>query len=266
MVVHVRSVCELELDAAGDIPSGRYHHSMTVLADGTAVLFGFYDDFNKLNDVWTLSVSETNASWASLNSQGDTPGGRDRHSMTALAGGTAVLFGGYDGSSDLDDVWTLSVSGTTASWVSLTSAGDTPNARYGHSMTVLADGTAVLFGGYGYGFLNDVYKLTVSGSGASWASLNSAGDTPSGRYVHSMTALVDGRAVLFGGYSYGYLNDAWTHYYLYDVYTLSVSGTTASWTSLNSTGDTPGGRYGHSMTALVDGRAVLSAATLPMAS
>ena len=81
--------------------------------------------------------------------------------MTALADDTSVLFGGYDGDY-LDDVYTLTVLGTTASWVSLTSQGDTPDLRYGHTMTVLADGTAVLFGGYnGISELNYAYTVTV---------------------------------------------------------------------------------------------------------
>ena len=198
------SVNWASLSSDGATPSGRYRHSMTALADGTAVLFGGNDAGNRLNDVYTLTVSGTSATWASLNSDGATPSARYYHSMTALADGTAVLFGGYDGDS-LNDVYTLTVSGTSATWASLSSDGDTPSGRYGHSMTALADGSAVLFGGWGLdGYrLNDVYTLTVSGTSATWASLNSDGATPSARYYHSMTALADGTAVLFGGYYYG---------------------------------------------------------------
>ena len=44
-----------ELDDAGDIPSGRETHSMTMLADGTVVRFGGLgglddDDYGYLND------------------------------------------------------------------------------------------------------------------------------------------------------------------------------------------------------------------------
>ena len=46
----------------------------------------------------------------------------------------------------------LCTSGTSVNWASLSSDGATPSARYGHSMTALADGTLVLFGGY-YGAL-----------------------------------------------------------------------------------------------------------------
>ena len=89
----------------------------------------------------------------------------------------------------------LCTSGTSVNWASLTGEGATPSGRYGHSMTALADGTLVLFGGSdGSAYLNDVYTLTVSGTRATWASLSSAGATPSGRRSHSMTALADGTA------------------------------------------------------------------------
>ena len=122
-----------------------------------AVLFGgLGSSWTFENDVYSLSVSGTTASWTSLNSQGDTPSGRYEHTMTVFADGTAVLFGGYDGSNYLNDVYTLTVSGTTASWTSLNSQEDTPSARSGHSMTALVDDTAVLFGGDGVdGILDD---------------------------------------------------------------------------------------------------------------
>ena len=237
-----------ELDAAGDTPGARYGHTMTTLADGTAVFFGGFDGSNHLNDAYTLTVSGTTASWASLSSQGDTPSARSGHSMTALADGTAVLLGGYDGGF-LNDTYSLSVSGTTASWTSLNSQGDIPSARARHSMTALADGTAVLFGGTDDDDLfDDVYTLTVSGTTASWTSLNSQGDIPVGRLDHTMTVFADGTAVLFGGYNGSTL---------FDAYTLTVLETTASWASLSSQGDTPSARSDHSMTALADDTAVL---------
>ena len=119
-----------------------FGHSMTALGDGTTVLFGGYDG-TYFNDVYTLTVSGTSATWASLSSDGDTPSARYRHSMTALGDGTTVLFGGYGGGGYLNDVYTLTVSGTSATWASLSSGGDTPSARYAHTMTALAqDGTS----------------------------------------------------------------------------------------------------------------------------
>ena len=194
--------------SSGDVPSGRYGHSLTVLADGTAVLFGGRDG-SKLNDIYTLEVSSSEANWTELSSSGDVPSGRYWHSLTVLADGTAVLFGGYDGSR-LNDIYTLEVSSSEANWTELSSSGDVPSGRYWHSLTVLADGTAVLFGGYDGSRLNDIYILEVSSSEANWTELSSSGDVPSGRYWHSLTVLADGTAVMFGGYDGSRLNDIYT--------------------------------------------------------
>ena len=81
-----------------------------------------------------------------------------------------------------------------------TSRAIVPDARYGHTMTVLANGTAVLFGGFADSvYLNDVYKLEVSGTTATWTELLCAGATPLARRHHTITVLPDGTAVLFGG-------------------------------------------------------------------
>ena len=122
-----------------------------MLADGTAVLFGGYgEDRNDLhNDIYTLEVSSSGATWTELSSSGDVPTGRHGHSLAVLADGTAVLFGGC-GTNYADvynDIYTLEVSSSGAAWRELSSSGDVPSARSIHSLTVLADGTAVLFGG-----------------------------------------------------------------------------------------------------------------------
>ena len=108
-----------------------------------------------------LCTSGTSVTWTSLSSDGATPSARYSHTMTALADGTLVLFGGYDVNLYLNDVYTLTVSGTSATWASLSSDGATPSERYSHSMTALAGGTLVLFGGYGSARLNDVCTLAL---------------------------------------------------------------------------------------------------------
>ena len=85
---------------------------MTALGDDTTVLFGGYGGGAYLNDVYTLTVSGTSATWAPLSSGGATPSGRHAHTMTALGDGTMVLFGGYTSGAYLNDVYTLTVSGS----------------------------------------------------------------------------------------------------------------------------------------------------------
>ena len=44
-----------------------------------------------------------------------------------------------------DDICALTVTGTIATWVQLSSAVDVPSVRADHTMVVLADGSAVMF-------------------------------------------------------------------------------------------------------------------------
>ena len=239
----------VQLSSAGDIPSVRDEHTMVVLADGSAVMFG---GWGWLNDIYTLTVTGTNATWFQLSSVGDVPVGRYSHTMTVLHDGSAVMFGGECASSPryLNDIYSLTVTGTIATWVQLSSAGDVPRMRADHTMGVLADGSAVMFGGFDYwNFLNDIYSLTVSGTTATWVQLSSVGDAPSGRQGHTMTVLHDGSAVMFGG------NDEW--YNMNDIFSLTVSGTTATWVKLSSVGDVPRKRQRHTVTVLHDGSAVM---------
>ena len=60
------------------------------------------------------------------------------------------MFGGYrydGGDYYLNDIYNVTVYGTIATWVQLSSEGNVPSAREGHTITLRADGGAVMFGG-----------------------------------------------------------------------------------------------------------------------
>ena len=177
-----------------------------------------------LEEVHTLDVSGSTATWTLLSNAGDVPPGRTSFSMAAFGDGTLVTFGGFvDGCGACDDMYTFTVTGTVATWSQKTTAGDVPSGRYGHAMAVLADDTPVMFGGIADtgGFINDVYTFTLSGSTATWTSLSSQGDVvPSVRLWHTLTALSDGSAVTCSSDFLG------------DLYELQISGTNATWTEL----------------------------------
>ena len=130
---------------------------------------------------------------------GDTPSGRSGHAMATSTDGTAVVFGGNGGDSDLDDLHTLDVSGGTAIWIELASSGDIPRVEYDHTMVALADGTAVMFGGSaGWAeYSKHSFTLELSGISATWTELNSAAGVPSARFSHAITTQPDGSVVVF---------------------------------------------------------------------
>ena len=135
----------------------------------------------------------------------------------------------------------------TANWALFSNAGDLPSARFHHAMAALVDGTLVVFGGLDNDFalVCGTCKLEVSGSAATWTLLSNTGDSPSSVYDHAMGVLSDGSVVVYGGDTVDGISD--------ETYQLEVSGSTATWTLLSNTGDSPGGRYDHAMAALSDG-------------
>jgi len=143
-----------------------------------------------------------------------------------------ILFGGYDGSSTLNDTW--SFDGIT--WTNLTPILTTsPPALFTASMAYdEISGTIILFSGEtGSGLSQDTWSF----DGTTWTDLTSTLITsPPVRGGASMAYdKISGTLILFGGYSNGsvLLNDTW-----------SFDGTT--WTNLNLT-NPPSPRYFASM-------------------
>jgi hypothetical protein len=120
-----------------------------------------------------------------------------------------IVFGGHNGTSALNDVWALSLSGSPA-WTQLAPAGTPPSPRHQHSAIYdpLRDRMIVFGGG---SFLNDVWALSFAG-GPAWRQLiPSSTQPPSGRVQH--TAIYDSfrdRMVVYGGItSQGRSSESW---------------------------------------------------------
>jgi hypothetical protein len=133
------------------------------------IFFGGYDGSNNngLNDVWELSLSSM--TWTQLPT-GPSP--RWAHSaIYDPVRDRMIIFGGTtnNGNTYLNDVWSLSLSGTP-SWNPLPTG---PRARRGPGLIYdpVRD-RLVLFGGVGqpvpggqqYGYLNDAWQLSLSGA------------------------------------------------------------------------------------------------------
>jgi hypothetical protein len=130
------------------------------------------------------------------------------------ATGTVVLFGGYNGSSDLNDTWTWN--GTT--WTQQFPATSPPIRESSTMSYDPATGTVVLFGGFNGGYLNDTWTW----DGTTWTQVDASPANCTNNCVGSpsirnwSTTAYDtatGAVVLFGGVNAGNtnnLNDTWT--------------------------------------------------------
>ncbi len=113
-----------------------------------------------LNDTWSLAL-DGDPVWSQIAGSPSTPKARAQ-TLSAFddVHRRLLMFGGYDGRSDLSDTWALSLAGTPA-WERLTPVGLTPYARRdGGAVFDPSTRRFVVFGGYG-GFhtYNDLAAL-----------------------------------------------------------------------------------------------------------
>jgi hypothetical protein len=210
------------ISPSGTPPSARSDH--TAIYDPVRrrmIVFGGGAGIGSfLNEVWSLSLpSDGPIAWAKLTPSGTPPSARSDH--TAIydpVGDRMLVFGGFNGSSYLNDVWALSLSGTPV-WTQLAPSGTPPSALAGHTAIYdQANNRMLVFGGFnGSGLLNDVWALSLSGTPA-WPKLTPSGTPSSGRSGHTATYdQANNRMLVFGGTGESsYLNVVWA---------LSLSGT-----------------------------------------
>jgi len=146
----------------GSWPSAREGHSLSILEDGPAVLFGGRDaNSNMLADTWQVAGSRGDFSqdyaWLRLTTAVSPPA-RMRHAACVIAGPSRfvppmVLFGGEDGAgTPLGDLWRLrfdSAHGTWA-WTNLPAdsvVGSPPGALSGIAAGYAPAADLVLFVG-----------------------------------------------------------------------------------------------------------------------
>ena len=234
---------------AGPGPTDREGHSAIYDPVRDRVLFfggWYYDTIAEesvyLDEVWELALSPAPA-WTLLTPAGTPPSGRRHH--TAVYDPSAdrmIVFGGNDGTSDRNDVWALSLTGSGA-WTQLTPAGTPPTARINASAVVdTLRSDMVLFGGSN---TNEVWVLELSGAPV-WSQVTPAGTPPSGRSGHGAVLDAAGdRMVIFAGGTgfFNNLNDAWS----------LALGATPAWTQLTPGGSPPSPR-GECVTVWDDAR------------
>jgi hypothetical protein len=226
-----------QLTPTGTPPGARYAHSAIYdpLRD-RMVVFGGHGP-GTFNDVWALSLGDA-PTWTQLSPAGAPPGTRAWHSsIYDPVRDRMVVFGGYGSGSIVNDVWALSLAGTSA-WSKLTATGLPPSARETHTATYdpVRD-RMVVFGGYSPSIRNDIWSLSLTATPA-WTELTPTGTLPSARAGHC--AIYDplrDRLVLFGG-------EDGSHVPSNDVWALSLPDVPA-WTQLTPTDTPPSARYLH---------------------
>lgn len=232
--------------SAATPPNGRYWHTAVYEDSNPAnprmLVFGGEDGaFSTNNEVWAFSF--TTLTWATL--AVGTPKPAPRTGATSIydpVGKRMILFGGNSGTTFLNDVWELRLTGTGAPvWSQLFPAGSAPSAReFATAVYDAFNQRMILFGGNDGAYRNDTWSLNLSGT-LSWSALMPAGIPPSARTNH--TAIYDApgrRMVVFGGD-----NGVAGNNLLNDVWILSLSGT-STWKGIPIPAPLPAPRMAHS--------------------
>ncbi|PDV98011.1 peptidase S8 [Candidatus Chloroploca asiatica] len=180
-------------------PVARRDHTIAAAANRVFLFGGFAASGTQrhLNDLWSWDGS----TWRLIAQEGPPPRRRAAIAYDA-ARGELVLFGGWNGNSELGDTWIWN----GASWSQriLTPA---PPARQYHAMAYdAARQQVVLFGGSGGGELSDTWIW----NGASWTK-HTQTQLPLARQQHALAYdAVHAQVVLFGGLSGSTrLEDTW---------------------------------------------------------
>ena len=166
------------LPATGPGPQRREHHTAIFDAPRDRMLV-FGGDSGAVaqgvsNEVWSLSFAGT-PTWQPMTPAGTPPAARGRHAAAYdPVRDRLLVFGGFDGTGPLDDVWELTLSGTPT-WNPVVTAGTPPAARYLHSMIYdpMRDRLVVYGGQADDGKtppFDDLWALSLSGT-PTWSTI-----------------------------------------------------------------------------------------------
>ena len=188
-----------KMTCTGDIPAGRYGHSAHIVGS-RMFIFGGKGKHGLLNDVMFLDLLQW--AWVPVNTLSQGPCAR-MFQATELVGRKVVVHGGWDGEEVFSDLWIFNTE--SFSWAQPRAAGFAPSARFGHTLSLCADGRLLIFGGCSLNkdtgiprYNSDIMQLDTDTM--VWTRPRVNGESPSGRYGHTAVVMQDAKLVVFGGW------------------------------------------------------------------
>lgn len=149
------------------------------------IVFGGFSGATDFANVTQLTLPTTGTpTWSDLALAG--PSARDAHSMLYdAANNRAVMFGGGQGNTFYNDVWSLNLTSGSEAWTQLFPTGTAPSVRGGHFAAWQPDYDAglndrmVIFAGTASAYLADVWELQFPAAGGApvWTDRTPGGST-----------------------------------------------------------------------------------------
>jgi hypothetical protein len=219
-------------------PSQRsYAFMVTDVSNNRCLLFGGGLPWFKFhNDVWSLDVMDE--TWHPLSPSGTQPQPRFMGAAVYYQPQNEMLIiGGRTDNTYFNDVWQLILTPGNESWHLVSTSGSAPTSRSSYSCIVDSlNSRVIVFGGEHEGsYFNSVYSLNLNTW--IWSQLSPSGTAPSPRFEHSAIYDPQGqRMIVFGGYDGVHYSDVWA---------MSLTPGSESWSQLFPTGNqpTPRGRH-----------------------
>jgi N-acetylneuraminic acid mutarotase len=227
-----------EVEYTGSSPGVRENNGV-VEYKGCLYLFGGYNGSQWLNDFHEFNL--TTQSWRTIEpADGFCPASRFGY-VSVVHANHFVLFGGYDGTTWLNDMHQFDFD--TMAWSVVHASGTVPSIRSCPSWCMSSFSSSVfVFGGYdGVQRMNDFFECRLDTY--TWSVVTATGYVPSPRYFHAC-AMYANCMYVFGGYN--------GTERLNDMYEYSFD--TLRWTTIETQGELPSGRsslvaqvYGNSL-------------------
>ncbi|CAD7945856.1 unnamed protein product [Amoebophrya sp. A25] len=218
-------------------PMPRENNSALVVK-GKMYVFGGYSGFTWLNDFWAFDFKAKTWERVPGGCDGHVPSMRFGYVSASHADEDIFIFGGYDGSTWLNDMSEFSLA--QKRWSRTQEDGYVPTGRSCPAWATHQE-SIYLFGGYdGVHRMNDFHQFRMPTR--TWSSIRACGHVPAPRYFHAAVVYADS-LFLFGGYSgHDRLNDLYE--FRFDIQT---------WFSIQAE-DPPTGRS--SLVAAVSGNSL----------
>ncbi|CAD8099772.1 unnamed protein product [Paramecium sonneborni] len=181
-------------------PAKRTDHSLVEYCNGIYIFGGKGENKQIFNDVWKFKQS-----WIELDHDQQITG-RFGHTSVPYQN-SMFIFGGWDGTSCLDEMYEYSFVTNTFYEIRRCS-GQKPKARYRHEALVY-NSNMFLFGGVDHLQIryNDLHQYNFKKR--EWIKINTSGSIPSARTFHKLVNL-ENQFFLLGGYDGQRLNDMYT--------------------------------------------------------
>lgn len=186
------------------------------------------------NDLFELDLSTTNGAWTQLKAEdaaGNPPSRADHSMVFDTANNRLLIFGGYDGTNRLNDLWRWDIAGASFAEVS---DGTPPGVRHMHVAAYDENNSRMIVWGGRNGtassnYLSEIWELNTTSGSEAWTDRSQAvGDQiPGSRSSAACFDTVNKIMVIFGGEDSSLIEHK--HVYIID---LATAGSAPLWGSL----------------------------------